>query len=277
MAYVERMIAPGEEMIGVSRIHWIHVVQGLLWLIGLMALGFVLDSLIAGFFGLILPSVQFAGALLEATWLELFFLCAGLYIFSVYFIHFATTEVALTNQRVIYKRGWIFVDIKEVNLDEIKGSNIDLGLLGRFLGYGSIALDARFVRDTQLPFINEPYRFVRAMNEAQVNIEDHFALVLDDGHQKKARFEHRKRHVPPEENSRSGPQKVVESVDEAVEASATSPAHAEDSPVELKITSKGASLERAPQVRGCRRGHRGTGCRPVHGGLYRRVDQNCRP
>ena len=63
MAYVERMIAPGEEMIGVSRIHWIHVVQGLLWLIGLMALGFVLDSLIAGFFGLILPSVQFAGAL----------------------------------------------------------------------------------------------------------------------------------------------------------------------------------------------------------------------
>jgi hypothetical protein len=78
------------------------------------------------------------------------------------------------------KTGWIFVKAKEINIEEIKGSNIDLGMLGRFLGYGKISLDARFVKDAEVPFINKPYRFARAMNDAQAKLEDHVSLIIDD-------------------------------------------------------------------------------------------------
>lgn len=179
MAYISRMIAEGEKLIGVSRLHWIYLVEGLCWLIGLMCIGFVLDGLIAKGLGVLSPVAQWHFIGLQATGIELFFIAAGLYLFAIFFIKVATTEVALTTQRIIHKTGWIFVKVKEVNLEEIKGSRIDLGMLGRFLGYGSIALDARFVQDANLPFINKPYRFVKAMNEAQEALEDHLSLVID--------------------------------------------------------------------------------------------------
>lgn len=186
MAYVTKMIANGETLIGVSRLHWIYLVQGLVWLIGLMAVGFMLDALIGMALGAIIPGTQFYFAGLQATWLELFFLAAGLYLFGIFFVKVATTEFALTDQRVIYKVGWIFVNVQEMNLDEIRGTRVDLGMLGRFLGYGSIALDARFVGDLVTGHINKPYRFTKAMNEAQENIDANISLVID--HAKGGKF-----------------------------------------------------------------------------------------
>ena len=182
MAYVSRMVANGETLIGVSRLHWIYLAQGLGWLIGLMFIGFVIDGLLAMALGAILPipAVQWGFAAVQTTWIEMFFIAAGLYLFAIYFIKVATTELALTNQRIIYKVGWIFVNVQEMNLDEIRGTRIDLGMLGRFLGYGSVALDARFVGDMVTGYINRPYRFMRAMNEAQAAIDSNISLVIDN-------------------------------------------------------------------------------------------------
>ena len=179
MAYISRMIADGETLIGVSRLHWIYLVQGLFWLIGLMAIGFILDALIGMALGALVPGVSL-GFLGESTFLELFFIGAGIYLFAVYFIKVATTEFALTSARVIYKVGWIFVDVRELNLDEVRGSHINLGALGRFLGYGMVSLDARFVGDLVTGAINKPYRFTKAMNEAQANIDSNISLVIDN-------------------------------------------------------------------------------------------------
>lgn len=179
MAYINRMISHGETLIGVSRLHWIYLAEGFFWLVGLMAAGFLFDAGVSMALGAILPGVNWGFMNLQTTWLETFFIIAGLYIFTIYFIKVATTEVGLTSQRVIHKQGWLFVKVTEINLEEIKGSHIDLGMLGRFLGYGSIALDARFVKDTNLPFINQPYRFTKAMNEAQEALEQHLSLAID--------------------------------------------------------------------------------------------------
>ncbi len=182
MAYISRMIANGETLIGVSRLHWIYLAQGLCWLIGLMFVGFVIDALLAMALGAILPipAVQWGFMAVQTTWIEMFFIAAGLYLFAIYFIKVATTELALTNQRIIYKLGWIFVNVQEMNLDEIRGTHIDLGMLGRFLGYGSISFDARFVGDMVTGSINRPYRFLKAMNEAQAEIDNNISLVIDN-------------------------------------------------------------------------------------------------
>lgn len=180
MAYVTRMLAPEETLIGVSRLHWIFLIQGLLWLIGMMAIGFMIDSVLAMVFGALIPSVRWGFMGVQTTWIELFFLAAGIYIFLVYYIKVATTEIALTNERIIHKWGWIFVKVKEMNIGEIKGSNIDLGMLGRFLGYGKIGLDAKFIKDAEIPWINKPYRFARALTEAQEAIEQRMTMVIEN-------------------------------------------------------------------------------------------------
>lgn len=179
MAYVSKMIANGETLIGVSRLHWIYLVQGLVWLIGLMATGFMLDAVIGMALGAIIPAAGWHFMGLQTTWLELFFIACGLYLFGVFFVKVATTELALTDQRIIYKVGWIFVNVQEMNLDEVRGTRVNLGMLGRFLGYGSLAFDARFVGDMITGHVNKPYRFLKAANEAQENIDANISLVVD--------------------------------------------------------------------------------------------------
>lgn len=179
MPYISRIVSPDEKLIGVFRLHWIYLVEALLWLIGLMAIGFFLDTAVAYALGQALPGVQMTYFPVGLTWLELFFLTAGLYIFAVYYIKVATTEIGLTTVRLIYKTGWIFVNVEEVNLEEVQAHHVDLGLLGRFLGYGQIRLDARFIGDVTLPYIGYPYQFTKIMNEAQSKLESHMSLVID--------------------------------------------------------------------------------------------------
>lgn len=179
MAYISRIVSQDEKMIGISRLHWIYLVEGFLWLVGLMGIGFFLDAAIGYAMGKALPGVQWSYFPIGLTWLEVFFLAAGLYIFAVYYIKVATTEIGLTTVRLIYKVGWIFVNVEEVNLEEIQAHHVNLGLLGRFLGYGQVSLDARFIGDVTLPFISYPYRFTKAMNEAQSKLESHMSLVID--------------------------------------------------------------------------------------------------
>lgn len=200
MAYVSRMIAHGETLIGISRLHWINVIQGLLWLVILMAIGFSIEWSITYFLGALTPQTPWRYAGVGLTWIELFCICAGLYIFSIYFLNYVTSEIALTNQRIIHKRGLIFIKIEETNLEEVKGATIDTGYLGWLFGYGAIRLDARFVHDAKLPFMNKPYRFIAAMTEAQKKLDDNLSLVIEEGdNASKAHLRHAKHvHVDKE-------------------------------------------------------------------------------
>ena len=49
-----------------------------------------------------------------------------------------TTEIAVTDRRVIYKRGFIQRHTAEMNMDKIESVIVDQSILGRILGFGSI-------------------------------------------------------------------------------------------------------------------------------------------
>lgn len=53
-------------------------------------------------------------------------------------IAFITTEFAVTNQRIIAKRGWIRRRTTEILLQKVESIKIDQGLLGRLFGYGKL-------------------------------------------------------------------------------------------------------------------------------------------
>ena len=48
------------------------------------------------------------------------------------------TEIAVTNKRVIYKRGFIRIYTAEMNMDKIESVIVTQSILGRILDYGSI-------------------------------------------------------------------------------------------------------------------------------------------
>jgi uncharacterized membrane protein YdbT with pleckstrin-like domain len=47
-------------------------------------------------------------------------------------------EIAVTNRRIIYKRGFIRRRTAEMNMDKVESVEVTQSILGRLLGYGSV-------------------------------------------------------------------------------------------------------------------------------------------
>ncbi len=187
MSFVARTIGPDERLIGIARLHWIYIVQGLLWFTGLAIVGGVVDHYLWRYVGYTIPLYRWTldGLSLDAqntgiTWL---FTVGGAYIFLMHLIKVWATEVALTSRRVVYKTGLIFVEVEEVELEEIKGEHINHGLLGRFLRYGTLHFDCRFIGDIRLPAVKKPYRFLKAMHVAKSRLIDSIGGIGRNGNE----------------------------------------------------------------------------------------------
>ena len=48
------------------------------------------------------------------------------------------TEIAVTDRRIIYKRGFITRHTEEMNMDKVASVDVDQSILGRMLDYGTI-------------------------------------------------------------------------------------------------------------------------------------------
>lgn len=178
MSFVAKHIVdPHERLVGVARLHWIYVVVGLFWSGVVLAAGLGLHRLVA-LYGV--PNnfdqvVVFLGHDIgtPALWFVGAFTLVAALLFLVFFIEYLSTEVALTNERVIRKSGLIAIEVQQIDLGEIDAAQIHHGWLGAFLGYGRIFLDCRFVGDINLPAIRKPYRFLTALRKMQDIEKEH--------------------------------------------------------------------------------------------------------
>ncbi len=170
MAFIDRVIGPDEKLIGIMSVHWIYGAKGLAWFAGFVALGIWLNSLFGGWS--LHLGARGEGLLMISHYAVITCTIIGATLLLFYLIMMVTTELGLTTKRIIYKRGWLMVDVKESDLEEIKAAEVDNGLFGRILNYGYIEFDARFVANTRLPAIRDPYRFVKALNEARSTIKE---------------------------------------------------------------------------------------------------------
>lgn len=167
MSFVAKHIVGSDErVVTITRLHWIYALKGLLWFLFLTGLGLAADwgaYFLSGGKGPAV-SVPYIPFWLQFHALLAFFLATGFLILWVYVIKLLSTEIVLTNKRVIYKRGLIFVEVEEIALDEISSETVNHGFLGSFLGYGTIFLDMRFVADVHLPTVKDPYTLVKGIN-----------------------------------------------------------------------------------------------------------------
>ncbi|MBP7274524.1 MAG: PH domain-containing protein [Saprospiraceae bacterium] len=98
-------------------------------------------------------------------WIIFFSLRALLTLFIAPLIDKWTDEFAITSKRVIIKTGLIRRRTVELNLNKIESVNIDQGILGRILGFGSIQIVGTGGTKEVFPNINKPLTFRKKFQE----------------------------------------------------------------------------------------------------------------
>jgi uncharacterized membrane protein YdbT with pleckstrin-like domain len=80
-------------------------------------------------------------------------------------VEYWTSEFAITNKRVIVKRGLIRRHTLELNLQRVESVSVDQTIMGRILGYGTITIIG--TGGTREPFrrIAHPLEFRKAVEE----------------------------------------------------------------------------------------------------------------
>lgn len=128
MSYVKHVIRPGERIIVVGHISWVIYHRAIFCLILGGAL-LILESVF-------LPPSDSRMYLMYGT-AAAFGLAALLTAAQAWFIRW-TTEIAVTDKRIIFKRGFINRHTAEMNMDKVSSVDVDQSLWGRLFDFGSI-------------------------------------------------------------------------------------------------------------------------------------------
>lgn len=89
----------------------------------------------------------------------------GLLMFFWMMLKMWTTEIILTNMRLIYKWGIVSIVAREVDIEQLAAQDIQQSLLGRFLNYGIVHVRCIEATDIILPPIDNPYGFRNALEK----------------------------------------------------------------------------------------------------------------
>jgi len=128
MSYVKSVLQPGEHVRYATNLHWTIYVPGLLLLILAAVVYWVGHQRLTIGAGWIWDVL--AGIVL---------VCAAAVLFSAWFRRW-TTEIAVTDRRIIYKRGFVRRRTIEMHLDKVESVDVDQSILGRIFNYGDIII-----------------------------------------------------------------------------------------------------------------------------------------
>jgi uncharacterized membrane protein YdbT with pleckstrin-like domain len=77
-----------------------------------------------------------------------------------------STELAITNRRVIAKFGFVKRHTVEINLDKVEALKVEQGVWGRILNFGTIFISGAGTSVAPIPNIADPLVFRRKFMEA---------------------------------------------------------------------------------------------------------------
>jgi len=141
MSYVRSVLQPGEKIIMVGRLSWI-VYHRAIFLLFVGVILIVLERIFWGETIVIPVTAVLFGALAIISAIHAWFLRW-------------ITEIAVTERRVIYKRGFINRHTIEMNMDKVATVDVDQSVLGRLFNYGTVT-----VQGTGMSF--EPLRRIES-------------------------------------------------------------------------------------------------------------------
>jgi len=142
MGYVDKILEPGEAVRYRTTVSWTVYANGIC--VGLAAL-----------------AAAYAGFKFAIPWLYL--VAAALALIACFALAFGllkriSTEIAVTDRRIIFKRGLIRRHTIEMNMQKIESVDVDQTLLGRLLDYGDVTVRGSGSTFERLNFIDAPLR-----------------------------------------------------------------------------------------------------------------------
>lgn len=193
MLYVQQSLGPNEEILLGARFHWMYTLQAVSWIllglaigigIGYAAIWWQVNANIRASYADLPPqyyqmawdqTVAASGGYLKILWAQPALLrfgilgsfIMGLFFFAHMMIIKATTEIAITTERLVYKKGLIARHVGELNIDRIEGVSVRQGAIARIFGYGVVIIRGMGVGEVTLPPIEAPVEFRRVINEAK--------------------------------------------------------------------------------------------------------------
>lgn len=123
------------------------------------------------------PAVFWLGA-----WAALIFLgviLVGVFIFLRAVIIMKTTDFAVTNRRVILKRGWLNRRTQELAVESVEGVSLDQSLVARLFGYGRVLVTGTGDATIVFPPMAHPVAFRRSIEAARQQTSE-VRLASDD-------------------------------------------------------------------------------------------------
>ncbi len=141
MSYVDKLLQPGEVVLARTRLHWFIYLRAIV--IVIVALAVVAASVFATTDADIRFYVQIAAALLGLI---------GLWCLFIAWIRRWSTELAVTNRRVIHKTGILSRSTQEMNREKVESVDVVQSLPGRIFGYGTVLV--RGVGSSWEPFVH---------------------------------------------------------------------------------------------------------------------------
>jgi uncharacterized membrane protein YdbT with pleckstrin-like domain len=130
MSYIDDSLIPGEVVVHRARVSWWSQA-------GLVILGVVL-----------------------------FVAVIGIFFLGVAWVRVRSTELAITNKRVIAKFGFVKRETVEINLNQVEALRVEQTFLGRMLNFGTIIVSGTGGALDPFPNIADPLVFRRKFMEA---------------------------------------------------------------------------------------------------------------
>jgi uncharacterized membrane protein YdbT with pleckstrin-like domain len=145
MKYVEKVLQPGETVLFASTIHWLVYWPAILLLTA--AAVTALEASGHDFF----------------RWISLLCFATGLVSAAGAWFKRWTTEVAVTDRRIVYKRGFIRRHTIEMNMDKAESVDVNQSVLGRIFDYGDVLVRGTGVGFEPLQMIESPIELRNAV------------------------------------------------------------------------------------------------------------------
>lgn len=148
MGYVESNLMPNEKILHQATVHWIVYTQSVVWI--------MLAALTAIYEPLLVPrgAPQGSALVFPGVFLLLFLIAL-----VKAMIYIRTTEFAVTNIRVIAKKGWLSHNVVELRHDKIEGLTMQQTMTGRLYNFGTLVLSGTGGDKTYIELIGHPSAF----------------------------------------------------------------------------------------------------------------------
>lgn len=185
MLYVQQSLGPNEQLLHIGHFHWIYDVKALLsiflsFLLGVVILYGAIWLQLNIKIPLIPRTVDPADSLIGQIralhpgikMLAFMMFLLGLLRYAHLMVIKITTEIAITNMRLILKRGLVARYVGEMSVDRIESVNVLQTFWGRILDYGQLAIHGMGVGEIILPPIANPIEFRKGIERAKIKFQD---------------------------------------------------------------------------------------------------------